>query len=129
MNTPIYAVRGGTVVNIQAWPHNWWTSGCGTAGGRDCRTCGVGVTICDAEGVRWTYCHGSNVTLALNDEVEAGHQIMWSGNTGRSGTPHLHLESRVNGERRCPQHLVRALLGGDKPSPVGAPSMEGCAVS
>ena len=57
VNTPIYAVRGGTVVNVQAWPHNWWTSGCGTIGGGACSTCGVGVTIRDAEGIRWTYCH------------------------------------------------------------------------
>ena len=38
VNTPIYAVRGGTVVNVEAWPHNWWTSGCGTIGGGACST-------------------------------------------------------------------------------------------
>ena len=112
VNTPIYAVRGGTVVNIQSWPHNWWTSGCGTAGGGACSTCGVGVTIRDREGIRWTYCHGTNVTVALNEAVEAGRQIMWSGNTGRSGTPHLHLEIRVNGDRRCPLGLLRSILTG-----------------
>lgn len=123
VNTPIYAVRGGTVVNIQAWPHNWWTSGCGTNGGGVCSTCGVGVTIRDAEGVRWTYCHGSNVTVALDYEVEAGRQIMWSGNTGRSGTPHLHLEIRAGGERRCPQPLMHAMfVGGTLPSAVSLPT-------
>ena len=25
VNTPIYAVRGGTVVSIRSWPHNWTT--------------------------------------------------------------------------------------------------------
>lgn len=128
VNTPIYAVHGGTVVNIQSWPHNWWTSGCGTAGGGDCSTCGVGVTIRDSEGVRWTYCHGSNVTVALNDEVEAGRQIMWSGNTGRSGTPHLHLEIRVAGERRCPQTLLKAIAAGRAaPEPAELPA-QGCSV-
>lgn len=126
VNTPIYAVRGGTVVNIHAWPHNWWTSGCSTAGRGSCSTCGVGVTIRDAEAVRWTYCHGSNVTVALNDEVEAGRQIMWSGDTGRSGTPHLHLEIRVNGERRCPQRLLRRLFDEvAPPSATGLPPV-GC---
>ena len=43
--TPVYAVRGGTVATIHNWPHNWWTTGCGTSGGRDCESCGVGVTI------------------------------------------------------------------------------------
>ena len=126
VNTPIYAVRGGTVVNIQAWPHNWWTSGCGAAGGGGCSTCGVGVTIRDAEGVRWTYCHGSNVTVALYDEVEAGRQIMWSGNTGRSGTPHLHLEIRVNGERRCPQALLHAIGMRLTPTSPAALPADGC---
>ena len=38
---------------------------------------------------------------------------MWSGNTGRSGTPHLHLEIRTSdGERRCPQPIVAALYAG-----------------
>ena len=108
-NTPIYAVRGGRVVAIRSWPLNWWTAGCGTRGGGACSTCGVGLTIEDAEGIRWTYCHGTNVTVTLGAEVTAGTQIMWSGNTGRSGTPHLHLEIRVNGERRCPQALIDAI--------------------
>lgn len=109
INTPIYAVRGGTVVSIRSWPHNWWTSGCGQSGRGACSTCGVGVTIEDEQDVRWTYCHGSNVTVTFNAVVDAGTQIMWSGNTGRSGTPHLHLEIRVAGEQRCPQRLLRSL--------------------
>ena len=109
INTPIYAVRGGTVVSIRSWPHNWWTSGCGQTGGGACSTCGVGLTIEDEQGVRWTYCHGTNVTVTLNAVVTAGTQIMWSGNTGRSGTPHLHLEIRVAGNQRCPQTLLRSL--------------------
>ena len=34
---------------------------------------------------------------------------MWSGNSGRSGTAHLHLEIRTNGTRRCPQPLLESL--------------------
>jgi murein DD-endopeptidase MepM/ murein hydrolase activator NlpD len=112
VNTPIYAVRGGTVVSIRSWPHNWWTSGCGQAGGGACSTCGVGVTIDDEQGVRWTYCHGTNVTVALHAQITPGAQIMWSGNTGRSGAPHLHLEIRVGGDQRCPQSLLRSLYAG-----------------
>ena len=112
INTPIYAVHGGTVTSIRAWPHNWWTEGCGT-GRSDCDTCGVGLTITDSDGTRWTYCHGTTLTVALGDDVPAGRQVMWSGNTGRSGTPHLHLEIRTSdGERRCPQPIVVALYAG-----------------
>ena len=86
VNTPIYAVRGGTVATVRTWPHNWWTEGCGTDS-TGCDTCGIGLTIVDADGTRWTYCHGSNLTVTLGDDVAAGQQVMWSGNTGRSGAP------------------------------------------
>ena len=125
-NTPIYAVRGGRVVSIRSWPHNWWTSGCGSTGGGACSTCGVGLTIEDPEGVRWTFCHGTNVTVTLGADVTAGAQIMWSGNTGRSGTPHLHLEIRVNGQQRCPQQLIQALYRSTTPvAPASLPAT-GC---
>jgi hypothetical protein len=109
VGTPIYAVRGGTVASIRNWPHNWWTAGCGTRPGADCESCGVGVTIVDTSGTRWSYCHGSGLTTTLGAAIIAGQQILWSGNTGRSGAPHLHLEIRVDGVRRCPQPLLVTL--------------------
>ena len=102
-------MRGGTVTSTKYWPHNWWEQGCGQNGRDDCRTCGIGVTIVTDHGTRWTYCHGNNLTIANNTIVEAGQQIMWSGNTGRSGTPHLHLEIRTRDTRRCPQPLLASL--------------------
>ncbi len=108
-NTPIYAVRGGTVATVHQWPHNWWTMGCGQQGGGDCETCGVGLTIVDEGGTRWSYCHGTNVTVQLGQQVKAGQQILWSGNTGRSGAPHLHLEIRTGEQQRCPQQLLESL--------------------
>jgi murein DD-endopeptidase MepM/ murein hydrolase activator NlpD len=107
--TPIYAVRGGTVVTVRNWPFNWWSRGCGRRGERSCDSCGVGVTIVDDGGTRWTYCHGSALTTMLGATVDAGEQVLWSGDTGRSGAPHLHLEIRVDGQRRCPQPLVTSL--------------------
>lgn len=109
INTPIYAVRGGRVTAVRQWPHNWWTRGC-SVNSAGCQTCGVGVTVVDSSGMRWTYCHGTNLTVSVGDQVAAGRQVMWSGNSGRSGTPHLHLEIRTaEGERRCPQHLLATL--------------------
>ena len=108
-NTPIYAVRGGRVDRITNWPYNWWSEGCGETGRPGCVSCGVGVTIVDDTGYRWTYCHGNSLTVTLDATVTAGQQLLWSGNTGRSGTAHLHLEIRTNGTRRCPQPLIRSL--------------------
>lgn len=109
--TPIYAIRGGTVVTVQAWPHNWWEQGCHQRGVNGCATCGIGVTVLDPTDLtRWTYCHGSNLHVTQGAQVEAGQLIITSGNTGRSGTPHLHLEIRTaDGRQRCPQQLMLSL--------------------
>ena len=101
-NTPIYAVRGGRVDRITNWPYNWWSQGCGESGRPGCASCGVGVTIVDDTGYRWTYCHGTSLTVTLGDTVTAGQQVLWSGNTGRSGTAHLHLEIRTDGHPALP---------------------------
>jgi hypothetical protein len=115
INTPIYAVRAGRVVSVHQWAYNWWDRGCGS-NQMGCVPCGVGLTIVDSENTSWTYCHAASLTTSLGDAVAAGDQVMWSGNTGRSGTPHLHLEIRTpDGARRCPQPLLRALAQGRIP--------------
>ncbi|HUF99819.1 MAG TPA: peptidoglycan DD-metalloendopeptidase family protein [Ilumatobacter sp.] len=125
INTAIYAMRGGRVATVRTWPHNWWANGCGinSAG---CETCGVGLTIVDTDNTRWTYCHGIILTVQFGDEVTAGQQIMWSGNTGRSGAPHLHLEIRTtDGQRRCPQSLLLSLIDAQRPHVLSLPTT-GC---
>lgn len=105
--TPVYSIRAGTVTAVRTWHHNWWERGCGPHGGADCDTCGTGVTITDVDRVRWTYCHGGALTATRGEHVVAGQQIMWSGNSGRSGTAHLHVEIRTHdNRRRCPQPLL-----------------------
>lgn len=109
VGTPIYAMRGGQVVAVQYWPHNWWDHGC-AQNETGCQTCGIGVTIQDDTGTRWAYCHGTAVHVAAGATVAAGTQILSSGNTGRSSGPHLHLQIRTpDGQLRCPQPLLRAL--------------------
>jgi murein DD-endopeptidase MepM/ murein hydrolase activator NlpD len=110
--TPIYAVRSGTVTIIHNWPHNWWSEGCGTGGANGCDMCGVGLTIQDAAGVHWIYCHASVLFVGQGQHVAAGQQILASGDTGASGAPHLHFEIRVNGVQHCPQPLVQLLYYG-----------------
>lgn len=107
--TPIYAVRGGRVTATMYWPYNWWDHGC-DANGAGCSACGIGVTVEDDTGARWTYCHGDALLAAVGDTVEAGQQILASGNTGRSSGPHLHIQIRAaNGVLRCPQRLLASL--------------------
>jgi murein DD-endopeptidase MepM/ murein hydrolase activator NlpD len=78
VGTPVYAISGGVVVRSQ----------------RD-NSCGNMVRIADPNGFNWLYCHGSSRTVNKGDQVSAGQQIMWSGNTGRSGAPHLHVEVKL----------------------------------
>lgn len=109
---PIHAITNGVVASVRNWPYNWWHHGCG----RDptgCDTCGIGITIASDNGLRHTYCHLSATHLALGDHVSAGQQVGLSGDTGRSGTPHLHLELRVDGVRYCPQPILNALYTGN----------------
>jgi hypothetical protein len=125
INTPIYAVRAGRVVNVHQWAHNWWDRGCGS-NPTGCVPCGVGLTIVDSENTHWAYCHATSLTISVGDDVAAGDQVMWSGNTGRSGTPHLHLEIRTpDGTRRCPQPLLLSLAQGHLPQQSSLP-VSGC---
>jgi hypothetical protein len=103
--SPIYAVRGGTVARVVNWPHNCWELG------RCDQTCGVGLSIDGDDGGRYIYCHGTRLHgVVVGQVVVAGELLMWSGNTGRSGAPHLHFEIRVGGRQRCPQELLRGLF-------------------
>lgn len=124
--TPVYAMRGGRVAAVDYWPHNWWDYGCSTSTA-GCSTCGIGVTIDDDTGVRWTYCHGSAVYVQVGDTVAAGAQILTSGDTGRSSGPHLHLQIRTSdGTLRCPQALLRSLRDGGTGFDPNSLPMTGC---
>ena len=106
VGSPVYAVRGGTVARVVEWTHN-------CHGDARCdSTCGIGLSIDGDDGTRYVYCHGSRLNgVAVGDAVMAGQLLMWSGNTGRSGAPHLHLEMKVNGTLVCPQAFLRGIYG------------------
>ncbi|GMU78501.1 MAG: hypothetical protein AMXMBFR46_12960 [Acidimicrobiia bacterium] len=126
VGTPLYALRGGTVVAVTTFAHNWWDYGC-NADARGCDPCGIGVTIADDTNTQWTYCHGSALHTHVGDAIAAGTQLLTSGNTGSSTGPHLHLQIRTaDGALRCPQPLLRALRDrGHGLDPAGLPTA-GC---
>ena len=114
-STPIFAITGGTVVSIQTFAGNWWTDGCNTNHAPvGCSTCGTGLTIQTPDGLRHTYCHARRLYVTRGDQIAPGQHIADSGNTGRSGAPHLHLEMRLNGQRVCPQALMNAVYANDR---------------
>jgi murein DD-endopeptidase MepM/ murein hydrolase activator NlpD len=104
--TPVYALTDGTVVRATNFPQNWWAAGCPHAG---CDPCGIGLSVQAADGLRYIYCHGSGIHVRVGDRVTAGQHLLDSGDTGASGAPHLHLELKLDGERRCPQPLLISL--------------------
>lgn len=71
-----------------------------------------------------SYCHLSKVTVRSGDELFAGDPVGYSGNTGRSTAPHLHITCRYKGEYSDPYTLLVYIkevreeavkaLGGDK---------------
>ena len=105
IGSPIYAVRGGVVARVVNWPHNCWVRG------RCDQPCGIGLSIDGDDGARYIYCHGSRMNgVDVGEQVVAGELLMWSGNTGRSGAPHLHFEVRVNGLPHCPHQMLRQVF-------------------
>lgn len=127
--TPIYAVTDGVVATTQHWNGNWAQAGCGQPGAPSaCNTCGNGITVATADGLRHTYCHNLRLHIDDGDPIIAGQHIADSGNTGRSGTPHLHLELRIEGRQHCPQPLLAAIYHGRAiPAPTSLPTA-GCSV-
>jgi hypothetical protein len=110
--TPVYAAHPGTVSNVY--------EPCPTC------NCGWGVTITGLDNHRYTYCHGTQVTVETGAEVTAGQLIMTSGNTGNSEAPHLHFQIRnPDGALLCPQGPLGAWWNGIGLSPATAPT-SGC---
>ncbi|SCG34358.1 peptidoglycan-binding protein [Micromonospora halophytica] len=102
-----YAITSGTVIHV--------------GGG-----CGYGIGITGDDGAYYQYCHLSSRSVASGTRVSAGQVIGYTGNTGNSTGPHLHLEIRVNGGNRCPQRMLLALYdGGSVPAPSSLPTT-GC---
>jgi murein DD-endopeptidase MepM/ murein hydrolase activator NlpD len=66
------------------------------------------VEIDHGNGLSTRYGHLSQIDVRVGDEVRLGQVIGLIGTTGRSTGPHLHYETRVNGEAVDPEKFLEA---------------------
>lgn len=88
---PVHATAAGTV------------SLAGSDGGY-----GNMVEIDHGNGLRTRYAHLSSITVRQGEKVEIGAVVGHIGETGRATGPHLHYETRINGEPVDPARFLRA---------------------
>jgi murein DD-endopeptidase MepM/ murein hydrolase activator NlpD len=94
MGEPIHATAAGTV-SIAGWSGGY----------------GKMVEINHGNGLATRYGHMSEIDVGVGDQVRIGQIIGKLGSTGRSTGPHVHYETRVDGEAVNPQKFLDA---GDK---------------
>ena len=105
--TSAYAMTGGTVSRV------------------DDSSCGRGIII-TAGSIRYIYCHLSNWVAASGSTVTAGQLVGYTGNTGNSSGPHLHIGIKTPSTSRCPQSFLLAIYDGrTPPNPATLPTT-GC---
>ncbi|MGA9092297.1 MAG: peptidoglycan DD-metalloendopeptidase family protein [Bradyrhizobium sp.] len=88
---PVRATANGKVVS------SGWAGGYGRM-----------VEIDHGNGLSTRYGHLSEIGVKVGDSVKIGQVIGAVGSTGRSTGPHLHYETRIDGEAVDPQKFLRA---------------------
>ena len=81
------------------------------------------VEISHGNGLVTRFGHLSEVSVKFGQVVRIGEMVGRIGSTGRSTGPHLHYETRINGEPVDPQKFLRArLMLGDDLDPITLPA-------
>lgn len=81
------------------------------------------VEISHGNGLATRFGHLSEISVKIGQIVRIGEMVGRIGSTGRSTGPHLHYETRVNGEAVDPQKFLRArLMLGDDLDPITLPA-------
>jgi murein DD-endopeptidase MepM/ murein hydrolase activator NlpD len=100
-HTKIVAASAGvvTVVRCQASTPGGGYYSCDRDGSLNIQGCGWYVEILHAGNIITRYCHQlQRPIVTVGQEVTAGQQIGWSGDSGNSSGPHLHFEVHINGD-------------------------------
>jgi murein DD-endopeptidase MepM/ murein hydrolase activator NlpD len=87
----IHATAAGTVISAG------WGGGYGKM-----------VEIDHGNGLSTRYGHLSQIDVKVGDEIRIGQVVGRMGSTGRSTGPHLHYETRIDGEAVDPQKFLNA---------------------
>jgi murein DD-endopeptidase MepM/ murein hydrolase activator NlpD len=98
LGEPIHATAAGTVTSAG------WSGGYGNM-----------VEVDHGNGLATRYGHMSEIDVRVGEEIRIGQVLGRIGSTGRSTGPHLHYETRVEGEAVDPQKFLAAgakLFGG-----------------
>jgi murein DD-endopeptidase MepM/ murein hydrolase activator NlpD len=91
MGDPVRATANGKVAS------SGWAGGYGRM-----------VEIDHGNGLSTRYGHLSEISVKVGDPIKIGQVIGAVGSTGRSTGPHLHYETRIEGEAVDPQKFLRA---------------------
>jgi murein DD-endopeptidase MepM/ murein hydrolase activator NlpD len=91
MGDPVRATANGNVVSAG------WSGGYGRM-----------IEIDHGNGISTRYGHLSEIGVKIGDTIKIGQVIGEVGSTGRSTGPHLHYETRIDGEAVDPQKFLRA---------------------
>ena len=98
LGEPVHATAAGTVTNAG------WSGGYGKM-----------VEIDHGNGLATRYGHLSEIDVTVGQAIRIGQVVGRLGSTGRSTGPHLHYETRVDGEAVDPEKFLNAgaqLFGG-----------------
>jgi len=98
MGEPVFATAAGIVSTAG------WSGGYGRM-----------VEVDHGNGLATRYGHLSQITVEVGERVKVGQEVGRMGSTGRSTGPHLHYETRIDGEAVDPQKFLDAgarLYGG-----------------
>ena len=88
---PVRVTANGTVVTAG------WNGGYGKM-----------VEVDHGNGISTRYGHMSEITVKVGQAVRIGQSVGKIGSTGRSTGPHLHYETRIDGDAVDPQKFLRA---------------------
>lgn len=88
---PVQAAASGQVISAG------WTGGYGNM-----------VEVQHSNGVSTRYAHLSQILVSEGDQLQTGALVGRVGSTGRSTGPHLHYETRLDGEAIDPQRFLKA---------------------